>query len=261
MDVKRFTAAFEALRPYLNGYLVRLVARPALAQDLVQGTYLKAFEALGRCPDDEPGIRRWVFRIATNAAVDELRRHSSWRETTMEDLRERAESDPAFMQRSGEMVGTPETALIAKQHLAACFSCTLRNFAPHKASALLLREVYGFSLEEIAEWLEASAAQVKNWLQETRAAIDARYGATCALVTKNGVCHQCVELTGFFRAERVDFPHDRSATLEDRFGVLKELRAHGSNAWHRMLFEAIDDEGRISSPHLPTAKASSAKTD
>lgn len=240
MDVGRLTASFESLRGELTGYLARLVARPALAQDLVQSAYLNAFEALERSPDDPAALRRWLFRIATNLALDELKRHGNWRETAMQDLREAAESDPAFVERSIALVATPETALVAKEHLAACFACTLRSFQPAKASALLLKEVYGFSLEEIAELLGASAVQVKNWLQETRDALDARYGATCALVAKQGVCHQCTELAGFFKSGETPVT---PMTLAARLDTLRDLRARVPGAWHAMLFRLIDDRG------------------
>ena len=63
----------------------------------------------------------------------------------------------------------------------------------HKAAAVLPREVHGFGVEEAAEILGATPPQVKNWLQEGRASMVSRYGQTCTLIAKNGVCHQCVE--------------------------------------------------------------------
>lgn len=242
MDAVRLASEVARLRAELTGYLTRLVARPALAEELVQATYLKAHEALDRCPQEDVAARRWLFRIATNLALDELRRHGNWREEVVFDLRESAESDPEFVKRSTELVASPEHSLIAKEHLAACFSCTMRSFAPVKASALLLKEVYGFSIEEISELTGGTVNQVKNWLQEARASIEARYGRTCALVTKNGVCHQCVELAGFFGVEASFKP---PVTLAGRFEALRELRAKAAGEWHRMLFALIDDDGNL----------------
>jgi len=240
MDVAGLTLSFEAVRAELTGYVRRLVVRPALAEELVQATYLRAYEALERCPDEPARFRAWLFRVATNAALDELRRHSTWRETTMQDLRADAESDPAFVSASRDLIGTPETAAVAKEHLAACFACMLRNFEPRKAAALLLKEVYGFGRDEIAQWLEASAGQVKNWLQETRVAIDERYGSTCALVAKDGVCYQCVELAEFFRAPALA-PTTQATSWEARIAVLRDLRHQPPGAWHRLLLARLDD--------------------
>jgi RNA polymerase sigma-70 factor, ECF subfamily len=253
MDSGRLTASFEALRGELTGYLARLVARPVLAQDLVQSTYVKAFQALEGAPDDAAALRRWLFRIATNLALDELGRHGNWRETVMEDLRAAAEGDAAFVERSMALVATPETALVAKEHLAACFACTLRSFPPARASALLLKEVYGFSLDEIGELIGASVVQVKNGLQETRGALEARYGASCALVTKQGVCHQCTELAGFFRSgEKPGTP----ITFADRLQTLHDLRARVPGRWHDMLFRLIDDGGEVAKAPASTGGSS-----
>ena len=65
---------------------------------------------------------------------------------------------------------------------------------------MLLREVHGFSTAEAADALDATAIQVKNWIQRARRTMTERYQHTCALVTKAGVCHQCVELDQFFNA-------------------------------------------------------------
>lgn len=243
MDSASLTDTFNDARSALDAYLTRLVARPAVAEELVQATFVRALEAVDRCPADGEGIRRWLFRIATNLALDELRRHAQWRETVVRDLREAAESNPAFVRRSLELVGSPETATIGREHLAACFSCTLRNFPPHKACALLLREVYGLSLEEIAGFIEgATSVQVKNWLQEARADVDARYGRTCALVAKQGMCHQCTELADFFRsAEKFPSP----LTYADRLAAIRELVGKPSGRWHRMLFDLVSDDGKI----------------
>ena len=60
------------------------------------------------------------------------------------------------------------------------------------------RDVQEFSTSETATALDATEGQVKNWLQQARRTLEVRYAETCALVAKDGVCHQCVELDRFF---------------------------------------------------------------
>jgi RNA polymerase sigma-70 factor, ECF subfamily len=241
MLAAEFTKLFEKIRPELRGYINTLVIRPSLAEEVVQTTFLNAFEALTDCPEREDGVRNWLFRIATNTAIDELRRHANWRETVVEDLRATAESDPSFVRSSSELIGTPETAAIAREHLATCFGCVLRRFPENKAAALLLKEVYGFALEEVAAWLGASPAQVKNWLQETRASMNAHYGATCALVTKTGVCHQCVELADFFKAGTRDPLAGTPRSMDSRLSILRDLRTQPTGTWHRLLLAVLEE--------------------
>jgi RNA polymerase sigma-70 factor (ECF subfamily) len=184
-----------------------------------------------------------LFRVVSNIAIDELRRQSRWRESAMLDLREAAQVDPAFLARSKAMVGSPETQLVARDHLIACFACTLGNLGPLRAAALLLKEVHGFSVDEAAEMLDATPIQVKNWLQASRAEMDKRYGETCALIAKNGVCHQCVELDEFHGAGRGDPLNGTSRSFEARLEVLRAARRAPWGRWHRMMFDLLDRLG------------------
>jgi RNA polymerase sigma-70 factor (ECF subfamily) len=62
---------YEALAPRLYGFLVGLTGRPALAEDLLQQTFLRAMESLGR---RRPGnVRAWLFSIARNLTIDAAR--------------------------------------------------------------------------------------------------------------------------------------------------------------------------------------------
>jgi len=127
---------------------------------------------------------------------------------------------------------------IAREHLTFCFACTLRALPEAQAAALLLKEIYGFTIAEVANILEARPAQAKNWLQAGRAAMDAKYARTCALVAKTGVCYQCIELQQFFTGR----PPDALLTKEDdRLGIVRELRDQPMTKWHVMLTAVLDN--------------------
>jgi Sigma-70, region 4 len=159
----------------------------------------------------------------------------------MLDLKEAAVTSPSFVGAAEPWRGSPEMAAIAREHLAACFSCTLGQLPPDQAAALLLKEVYGFTTDEVAEILDARFAQVKNWLQAARATMKQRYEQTCALITKQGVCHQCVELDGSFRANRGSPLAGTGGQLDDRLRILQEMRDQPPGRWTRMLSELLDE--------------------
>jgi RNA polymerase sigma-70 factor (ECF subfamily) len=139
------------------------------------------------------------------------------------------------------MCGSPELAAIAREHLAVCFACTLRNLPPQQAAALLLKEVYGFSTAEVADAVDATPTQVKNGLQNARKTMEARYAHTCALVTKNGVCHQCVELDDFFNGQRRDPLAATRRDLDARLAVLRETRQAALGPWHKRMLRLVDE--------------------
>ena len=132
--------------------------------------------------------------------------------------------------------------LIAKEHLVTCFACTLRVLTPERAAALLLREVYGFSVADSASILDARPAQVKNWLQEARRMMTTAYENRCALVRKTGICYQCSELAEMFtgHAENPLAP-TRGQSLQERLRIIRDLRNRQPNPWHQQLFAIFDE--------------------
>lgn len=233
-------AAYERHRRELLAYATRMVVRPDVAEDIVQDAAVRLLRSDG-APDDAAHLRAWLFKVVTNLAIDHLRRHSTWRERVLVHTKERCTRDEAFLAASRSMRATPEQQAIAKEHLMVCFSCTLRNLAPYDAAALLLKEVYGFSTSETAEALEATDVQVKNWLQRARRELEARYADTCALVTQQGVCHQCVELDAFFNGQQRDPLHGTARDVEARLAILRRDRGASLGPWHRQMLRILDE--------------------
>lgn len=236
-----FETLYSALRPELTAYLRHMVVRSHVAEELTQTTFQRWIEAGPGAPRQPAAARAWLFKVATNLAIDELRRHSTWRETMVEDLRRTAEANPEFVKRSAALVGTPETKLIAREHLAACFSCTARNLPGHQAAAFWLTEVHDFSLAETAEFLAARPTQVKNWLQKARSFMCKRYEATCALMSKQGVCYQCSELADFFGSDERNPISGSTDSHEARIKILRDVRTRPWGPWHEQLLRFVDD--------------------
>jgi RNA polymerase sigma-70 factor, ECF subfamily len=242
MDSTRLGQAFEALRPELVSYLTRLVARPAVAEELAQAAALRALEVDG-APAEAAVLRPWFFAVATRLAADHLRRHGTWREAALLDVRHDAEADPTYLAEAGSLRGTPEASAVAREHLAACVACTLRTLPPEHAAALLLHQVHDLTVQEAGEALSARPAQVKGWIQAARAALRARYAATCALVRREGVCFQCVELDGFMNGTHRDPLAGTDGGVEARLAILRSLRVSPPGLWQRLLARALDRHG------------------
>lgn len=241
MNAPDAAGVYEHVRAELTAFATRVTARPEIAAELAQEAALRLITRAAELPADPVQIRAWLFRVVSNLAVDYLRRHSTWRETVMVDVRARAESDSAFVRESASLRGSPELQSIAREHLAVCFSCTLRNVGAERSAALLLREVHGFSTEETAEMLDATPVQVKNWIQQARRHMQERYAETCALVNKRGACHQCTELDGFFNGGSRDPLDGSNHDVDARLRVLREDRTAALNCWHQRMLAFIDE--------------------
>ncbi len=237
---ERLADAWRACRDELVTFVTRLVVRADVAEEIVQEAAVRMLETPG-VPERPAALRAWLFRVASNLGIDHLRRHSTWRESVLLDARDRAQLDGAFIAESRLMRGSPETKAMAREHLAVCLSCTLRNLKPEESAGLLLKEVYDFTNDEVAGMLGATFGQAKHWIQSARATLTARYGETCALVTQKGVCYQCVELDQFFEANRGDPLAGSDRSLDARLAILRDLRATPLGPWHRRMMRLVDE--------------------
>lgn len=172
--------AMQAVRPSLHAYCLRLTGTVWDAEDLAQDTLVRGFGAIGRCdmsPPTEDGTGgRWfdkpqayLAQIATNLWVDR------WRRSRREGL---ASDTEAASQVAGQV--------ITRSAGAALFE----RAAPQERAAVVLKDVFDFSLKEIAAMLSATPGAVKaalhrgrGKLRETAAAPPARtHRASTALI-------------------------------------------------------------------------------
>ena len=235
MDATDLATALTDIRPELLRYLTRLTGSPHGAEDVLQSAYVRAHEALDRAPSASDEVRRWLFRIATNLALDELRRKKRRHANGVVELRRLAEGNAAFIERSAALVATPEMTNVVREHVDTCFGCVVRNLPAAQAASVLLRELHDFSTAEIAEILDARTTQVKNWLQTGRRTMQDRYAETCALVTKRGVCHQCTELSDYFHAPGPAVVGMSEGVIEERLSVIRSLNKTAMGEWHQRL--------------------------
>lgn len=130
-----------------------IVRDPALAEDVVQETMIKAWRSLHTFRG-EGSLRSWILRIAHNVAVSMLRKVRDVA-TDPTELPERAQEIGPHRRASGRM------ALDAMQE-------ALAELDPVSRSIVVLRELEGLSYDEIAEALEIPTTTVKTRLFRAR---------------------------------------------------------------------------------------------
>jgi RNA polymerase sigma factor (sigma-70 family) len=150
MSTDEFEERLKALRPRLHRYCARMTGSAVTGEDVLQDTLVKALHARaqGAAVDNLEG---WLFRIAHNASLDFLREKSR---STIVPLTEDLETMPI-----------PETDMVA-----ISFQTFLR-LPELQRCAVILKDVLGHSVDEIAGIAECSAAAAKSALQRGRAAL------------------------------------------------------------------------------------------
>mgnify|MGYP001300147661 CR=1 FL=1 len=202
MTAEKFVMEFESFQGELKAFILRMTASVQDAEDVVQETYIKAHAKLNTFRG-ESSLKTWVFRIASNLATDLLRAKKRWPETVTDICREEVLGNRQFFQEALHIRETsPQGNFEIKEHIAFCFTCISKSLPLEQQIALLLKEVYGFSVKEVASILDQTEAMVKYYLHTSRSKMIDIFDHRCALINKQGICHQCTELNGIFNPKQ-----------------------------------------------------------
>jgi RNA polymerase sigma-70 factor, ECF subfamily len=158
LDV-RYRAFLETvgqLRPKLHRYCARMTGSTLDGEDVVQDALFDAYRRLDTYDDSRP-LGPWLFRIAHNRCIDFLRKR---------DVRRQAEdavAEPAVT----EMADPPGPALgRALEHV-------VHHLPPKERASVLLKDVFDYTLEEIADLTESTPGGVKAALHRGRQKLQA----------------------------------------------------------------------------------------
>src|SRR6266481_1044735 len=146
-----FLETVSNLRPQLHQYCSRMVGSVLDGEDVVQDALFHAYRKLETFDDSRP-LKPWLFRIAHNQCIDFLRRREVRRDA------EAAAMEPDFVAPAD-----PPGAILGRavEHLVLALP-------PKERACVLLKDVFDYSLEEIAELVDSTVGGVKAALNRGR---------------------------------------------------------------------------------------------
>ena len=146
-----FLETISSLRPNLHRYCARMTGSVMDGEDVVQEALFEAYRKLDTFDESRP-LKPWLFRIAHNRCIDFLRRRG---------VRNEAETAAAVP----EVTSPADAALLgvgkAIEHLIAILP-------PRERASILLKDVFDYSLEEIADLTDSTVGAVKAALNRAR---------------------------------------------------------------------------------------------
>jgi RNA polymerase sigma-70 factor, ECF subfamily len=152
-----FARLFEEFSAPIYNYVLRMVADADRAADITQDTFIKAYRKLDTLTD-ATSTRSWLYRIATNTAIDEMRRRRMV--TTMPD------DAPAFANRPD--LGPGPEAQAMSSTLDDRIARALMTLRPNHRQCLLLSDLEDMSAQQIGEVMNLSYAAVRTLLCRAR---------------------------------------------------------------------------------------------
>lgn len=199
---KHLTEEFEAIKGQLKSYILRITASVQDTEDILQETWIKAADKIDTF-QGKSSLKTWIFAIASNLAKDNLRARQRWTENVTDICKEAAMSNRVFFEEAMNIrMTSPQGNFEIKEHITFCFTCISKSLPLEQQICLYLKEVYDFKINEIAIITDLSDALVKYHLHTGRNKMTEIFDGRCALINKEGTCHQCSELNGIFNPKQ-----------------------------------------------------------
>jgi RNA polymerase sigma-70 factor, ECF subfamily len=186
-DQDAYRRLVEPHRGALHAHCYRMLGSVHDAEDALQDALLRAWRGLPRF-EGRSSLRAWLYRIATNASLNAIERRpkrmlpidhgprADPHDPPGAPLVESTWVEPYPDEQLGLVDGraAPEARYECREGVELAFVAALQHLPPNQRAALILREVLGFSGQEIAEALQTTVAAVNSALQRARRAVDER---------------------------------------------------------------------------------------
>jgi RNA polymerase sigma-70 factor (ECF subfamily) len=178
------------LEPYqgeLHAHCYRMLGSVHDAEDALQDASLRAWRGLAKF-EGRSSLRSWLYTIATNTCLNQIARrpkrvlpvdygpaadpHGGPGEPVVESVWVEPYPDETLALEDG--LASPDARYEQREGVELAFIAALQMLPPNQRAVLILREVLGFSAQEVADSLDTSVASVNSALQRARKTVRER---------------------------------------------------------------------------------------
>jgi len=163
-DARAFEDLARREERALYRHALRIVGTTADAEDIVQDALFSAWRSIASFQG--LSFRAWLFRIATNRALDQLRSRKRRPELPLDPP-----DDDDVTWAEPVAPGTDLTQLVGDREALAAVETALGSLPAEQRTALLLRDVEGFAYEEISVITSVEIGTVKSRIHRGRLAV------------------------------------------------------------------------------------------
>ena len=192
-----FDRLVQQYQAELKSFLYRFTTSKEDTEDIAQETLSRAIQKFDTFKG-ESTFKTWLFSIATNLAKDHFRAKKRWTIYAQDHCKSLVGSTKEL---AAELRHINQESELGKyeirEHIDFCFTCISKSLVLEQQLALMLADIYDFRVTEISEILNVTTGVVKHLLHNARKTMQRVFDHRCALISKQGICHQCSELNGF----------------------------------------------------------------
>ena len=186
-DESAFQSLLEPYHGQLHAHCYRMLGSVHDAEDALQDASLRAWRGLARF-EGRSSLRSWLYTIATNTCLNQIEKrpkrvlpidyapaadpHGGPGEPVVESVW--VEPYPDELIGTDDELAGPEARYEQRESVELAFVAALQLLPANQRAVLILREVLGFSAQEVADVLETTVASVNSALQRARKAVEER---------------------------------------------------------------------------------------
>jgi RNA polymerase sigma-70 factor (ECF subfamily) len=167
-------AAMEQYRDRICRYVQSLTRSPADAEELTQETFLRAhrnFDSLR----EAGALSAWLYRIATNVAIDWLRRQP-------QANRQAGDEEAGSPEELPDKRGASLQTVAEQREMSDCVQAYLEQLSDDYRAVIILHDMEGMTAAEIAQLLGVTVGAVKIRLHRARKSLQAALNAGCDFI-------------------------------------------------------------------------------
>jgi RNA polymerase sigma-70 factor, ECF subfamily len=172
-----FDALYDSFHPRILRYLARLIG-PDEAEDVAQEVFVKISRSVDEFRN-ESQLSTWIYRIATNAAIDRMRSAEYRAARKTSPIEGTCESGPADLVTIASADDSIEHQAIQKE-MSGCVQGLLNRLPESYRTVLILSDVEGLKDREIAEVLDVTIEAAKVRLHRARAKLKKSLDEECS---------------------------------------------------------------------------------
>lgn len=148
LDESALGTVFDAYYVPLYRYILHHIGHPSTAEDLTAEVFSRLLKEIDRGRGPNRHLRGWLYRVAHNLIVDQLRRF---------EHRNHGQLDEAMASANPSVPAQAEAVILGEQARAA-----LRELTPKQRDVLILRYLEGYENKEVARILDMSVGAVRS---------------------------------------------------------------------------------------------------
>ena len=158
-DVQAFEELMQSHESRIYAIVLRMMGNREDAQDCAQEAMVRIYRAMGSFKG-QSALATWIYRITMNSCLDELRRRKARKVTSLDSLVDNGWSPT-------DTGDTPEEhgLRVEKQN---ALNQAIQSLPDDMRAAIILRDVKGYSYDEIASILDANVGTIKSRISRGR---------------------------------------------------------------------------------------------